>query len=189
MLLAFKLVILVFIQTIILTTGYDANNIQFQQQQSANLNSIRSPLEVNKRIREIDNSISTVPYEYVDCGTFSTNAIRFSLKNPQHPEPNYGKVICETVIEHSSSKIKTLKLHLKQLNLYRSMASGECHHDKFAVFTDLNHAVSPVMCGNKTGETIMIPFDSSRKYLILSVITSNLDHDRQWVIEAEQLES
>lgn len=122
----------------------------------------------------------------VQCGTLSTNALHFSVSNPEHPDPTYRKVICETVIEHARPDITKLIIKLNQLNLYRPSYEGQCMHDKFSIFTDLNQAVIPVLCGNRSGETIEIPFLADQKYLIISVMTSNLDHDRIWHIEVIQ---
>lgn len=125
-------------------------------------------------------------FKKVECGSMSTKEARFTLINPEHPDSTYGKLICETVVEHSNPKVTKLSLKLRKLQLYRPTMDGDCLQDKFAVFTDLNRAVTPVICGNRTGDTIVVPFQESQKNLIVSIMTSDLDHDRYWIIDVEQ---
>jgi len=133
------------------------------------------------------NSVSDEPGElnYVTCGTIVNNT-NVLVKNPHHPEPTYTKTICETVIERADSSINKLNVIFKQLELYRPTIDGQCLQDRFAVYTDLNAVVTPVICGNHTGETISLPFLPPQTSLIISITTSDLDHDRLWVVEVGQ---
>lgn len=153
----------------------DSNSIEFD--------SITTTTWADKNLSE-NKEIDYLP---IDCGTLSTNAIKFTISNPDAPEPTYGRLICEIVVQHSRPNVSKLSLKLRQMLLYRPTMDGQCLQDKFAVFTDLNRAVTPIMCGNKTGETIIVPFDASLEHLIVSIITSDLDHDRNWFIEVEQV--
>lgn len=125
-------------------------------------------------------------FKNVACGTIATNLTSILVKNPHHPEPTYDKSICETVIERIDPSVNKLSIRFKQLELYRSTVDGECIQDRFAIYTDLNVPVTPVICGNQTGRTISIPFKPPHSSLIISVTTSDLDHDRSWAIEVEQ---
>lgn len=127
-------------------------------------------------------------YQPVACGTIAINTTTLLVKNPNHPEPTFTKSICETVIERANLSVNKLKIKFKQLQLYRSTIDGECLHDRFAVYTDLNAPVTPVICGNQTGKSISIPFALPQTSLIVSITTSDLDHDRAWVIGIEQQE-
>lgn len=131
-----------------------------------------------------DNSIES--HKMMDCGTTASNITHVVLKNPNYPQPTYTRSICETVIERAGPSIKKLKLLFKQLELYRSTVDGQCMHDRFAVYTDLNTAMTPVLCGNQTGRTFSIPFSPSLTSLIVSITTSDLDHDRNWIVQIEQ---
>lgn len=131
-----------------------------------------------------DNTIDS--HRHVDCGTIATNITKILVKNPNHPEPTFTKAICETVIERAHPAVTKLKVKFNQLEIYRPTADGQCLHDRFAIYTDLNAAVTPVLCGNQTGKTIWIPFVSPQASLIISVSTSDLDYDRLWSIEVEQ---
>lgn len=132
-----------------------------------------------------DNTIDGSP-QYVACGTIATNFTTILVRNPHHPEPTFTKSICETVIERLDPTINKLSIRFKQLELYRPTSDGQCIHDRFAIYTDLNAVVTPVICGNHTGEVITIPFLLPHTSLIVSVTTSDLDHDRFWAIEIEQ---
>lgn len=139
-----------------------------------------------------DNSIdqqtsSSYPmHKHIACGTISSNYTHVVVKNPHHPEPTYVRAICETVVERSSMSVSKLTINFKELELYRPNYDGSCIHDRFAVYTDLNIPVIPNMCGNLTGQTVSIPFAPSQTSLIVSITTSDLDHDRSWVLEIEQ---
>lgn len=138
-----------------------------------------------------DNSIEQLssPYpmhKHIACGTISSNYTHVIVKNPHHPEPTYVRAICETVVERSSMSINKLTIKFKELELYRPNYDGSCMHDRFAVYTDLNIPVIPSMCGNLTGQSVSIPFAPSQTSLIVSITTSDLDHDRSWVLEIEQ---
>lgn len=134
----------------------------------------------------IDNTVESHLHKHVACGTVGTNITHLAVKNPHHPDPTYSKTICETVVERASSSIIRLKINFKQLELYRPTTDGHCLHDKFAVYTDLNAPVTPIVCGNHTGKTISVPFLPSQTSLIISITTSDLDHDRNWHVEIEQ---
>lgn len=132
-----------------------------------------------------DNSIEN--HKHIVCGTIASNHTHLLIKNPHYPEPTYIKAICETVIERSSeTSVDRLNIKFKQLELYRPSYDGTCLHDRFAVYTDLNVAVSPILCGNQTGQSISIPFLPPLTNLIISITTSDLDHDRAWLLEIEQ---
>jgi hypothetical protein len=139
-----------------------------------------------------DNSIEQdqtieAKHRHVACGTIASNHTHLIIKNPHYPKPTYVKAICETVIERSSEvTVDRLDIRFKQLELYRPNYDGTCLHDRFAVYTDLNVAVSPILCGNQTGQTISIPFLPPLTSLIISITTSDLDHDRAWLLEIEQ---
>jgi len=122
------------------------------------------------------------------CGTIaSNNHTKIILKNPHHPEPTYVRAICETVIERSNESIRALNISFNQLDLYRSNYDGTCMHDRFGVYTDLNAAITPILCGNQTGKSLTIPFEPPHTSLIVSITTSDLDHDRIWDLRIEQL--
>lgn len=124
------------------------------------------------------------------CGTIvSKNHTKIILKNPHYPEPTYVKAICEMVIERANQAIHKLDITFKQLELYRSSFDGDCIHDRFGVYTDLNAAVTPTLCGNQTGKSISIPFEAPHTSLVVSITTSDLDHDRIWHLEIEQIAS
>lgn len=127
----------------------------------------------------------TVKHHHAPCGTIVTNATHILVKNPNHPEPIYTKSICETVIERANPSVNKITVNFKQLELYRPMVDGTCLQDRFALFTDLNANISPILCGNHTGKTITIPFPVQTS-LIASITTSDLDHDRSWAIEIQQ---
>lgn len=136
---------------------------------------------------EQDTSLtSNARYQLIDCGTMGSNHTHLIVKNPHHPEPTYVKAICETVIERSHPSVNKLTIKFKRLELYRPNYDGSCLQDRFAVYTDLNVAVSPVLCGNQTGKMVSVPFKAPQTSLIVSVTTSDLDHDRAWVLEIEQ---
>lgn len=125
-------------------------------------------------------------HRHIDCGTIVTNHSHIIIKNPHYPEPTYAKAICETVIERTRQTVTRLSIRFKQLELYRPNFDGSCLHDRFAVYTDLNVAISPVLCGNQTGQSLTVPFMPPLTSLVISVTTSDLDHDRAWVLEIEQ---
>lgn len=127
-----------------------------------------------------DNSID------VACGTIATNMSVILVKNPQYPQPTYEKSVCETVVEKANPAIAKLVIKFRKLELYRPTTDGECIHDRFAIYTDLNAAVSSIICGNHSGETISVPFLASQTSLIVSITTSDLDHERVWEIEIGQ---
>ena len=129
-----------------------------------------------------DNTIAT--HRDVGCGTIVSNVTHVLFKNAQHPEPTYTKAICEIVIQRANPSISKLSLNFKRLELYRAKSDGQCVHDRFAVFTDLNSPVSPIICGNYSNKTLTIPFNPQS--LIVSVTTSDLDHDRWWTVEIKQ---
>lgn len=131
-----------------------------------------------------DNTIES--HKMMDCGTTASNTTRVVLKNPNYPEPTYTGSVCETVIERVDPSIKKLKFIFKQLELYRPTVDGQCMHDRFAVYTDLNTALTPILCGNQTGRSFSIPFSPSLTSLIVSITTSDLDHDRNWILQIEQ---
>lgn len=131
-----------------------------------------------------DNKIES--HQHMACGSIATNITSVVLKNPQYPEPTYTKSICETVIERTDPSITKLTVKFKRLELYRSTIDGQCLHDRFAVYTDLNAPVTPVVCGNQTGKTISVPFFLPLTSLVVSITTSDLDHDRTWEVEIEQ---
>lgn len=131
-----------------------------------------------------DNTIES--HKTMDCGSIASNVTGIIIKNPHYPEPTYTKSICETVIERAHPSIKKLSIKFKQLELYRSTFDGQCLHDRFAVYTDLNAAMTPVLCGNQTGKVVTIPFSPPLTSLIVSITTSDLDHDRIWIIKMEQ---
>lgn len=128
----------------------------------------------------------TASHQHFACGTIARNKTHISLKNPHHPEPTYVKAICEIVIERFDKSIKNINIKFKQFELYRPTYDGTCLHDRFAVYTDLNMAVTPIICGNHTGKNISIPFLPAQTSLIISVSTSDLDYDRSWVLDIEQ---
>lgn len=150
----------------------DNNSIQEQQDQPGSVNG--SPVAQANVYRE------------ADCGTIISDVTSLVIKNPQYPEPIYTRSICEIVIERSNSSITKLAIKLKKLELFMPTMDGECHQDRFAVYTDLNVAVTPVLCGNHTGETMSVAFAPKQTSLVLSIITSETDHDRFWVIEVDQ---
>lgn len=131
-----------------------------------------------------ENTIDT--HRTVDCGSIVSNMSHILIKNPHHPEPTYTKSICETVIVRASPSVNQLSIKFRQFELYRSSYHGECLHDRFAIYSDLNELVAPTICGSHTGETLKVPFLSNRTSLILSITTSDLDHDRFWSIEITQ---
>lgn len=147
-----------------------------------------SPLEnlPNDNSLEQDLVSSNGQHKLIGCGTIASNHTHFIVKNPHHPEPTYVKAICETVIERSLPTVNKLTIKFKQLELYRPNYDGACLHDRFAVYTDLNVAVTPIMCGNQTGNSVTVPFTPPQTSLIVSITTSDLDHDRAWVLEIEQ---
>lgn len=137
----------------------------------------------------LDNSIEhdeLETHKHIDCGTFATNLTNILVKNPHYPNPTYSKSICETVIERADPTISRLEINFKQLELYRPTSDGRCMHDRFAVYTDLNAPVSPVLCGNHTSTNLTVPFRGPIASLIVSITTSDLDHDRWWLVEIEQ---
>lgn len=140
------------------------------------------PMDIEMPINQ--NSIEN--HQLVDCGSIVSNITNVLVNNPQHPEPTYTGSICETVIERASSSVDQLSIKFRQLELYRPSYDGECLHDRFAIYTALNVAVTPVICGIHNGETIRVPFGMNQTSLILSIITSDLDHDRLWSIEVSQ---
>lgn len=133
-----------------------------------------------------DDTIDT--QQQVNCGTISSNTSTILLKNPNHPEPTYAKSICEVVIERATPTISKLLVKFRQLELYRPNTDGQCLHDRFAIYTDLDVPVAPVICGNHNGGNLSLPFEKALATLIVSVTTSDLDHDRLWVIEIKQEE-
>lgn len=156
------------------------------------LRNVAAPLVIssltNGRSSPIDNSIGAPQgHKHVNCGEIVSNSTHLLIRNPHHPEATYSKTICEIVIERAGAQVKQLKLTLKRLELYRPTLDGVCLHDRFAVFTDLNLALTPIMCGNLSGKVISIPFELPHTSLIVSIGTSDLDHDRFWTIEAEQV--
>lgn len=153
------------------------------QQQHGFLNDV--PASENSLEQDL-NPLFSVQHKLVDCGTIASNHTRLIVKNPHHPEPTFVKAICETVIERSHPRVDKLTIKFKQLELYRPNYDGSCMHDRFAVYTDLNIAVTPVICGNQTGKIVTIPFRPPQTSLIVSITTSDLDHDRAWVLEIEQ---
>lgn len=122
----------------------------------------------------------------VACGSIVSNLTSVYLQNPHHPGPTYSKIICELVIERADPSVSRLVIRFRHLDLYRSNMDGQCLHDRFGVYTDLNAPMTPILCGNQTGKSISVPFLPARGCLIVSVITSDLDHDRSWTIEIEQ---
>lgn len=147
---------------------------------------LQTTITTTDRIPVEENTIDTTLHQHVDCGTIATNVTNLLVKNPNHPEPTYTKVICEIVVERASSSINKLIIKFDRLELYRPTIDGQCLHDRFAVYTDLNSPVTPVICGNNTGKTITVPFVLPHTSLIVSVTTSDLDHDRSWSIDIEQ---
>lgn len=131
-----------------------------------------------------DNTIDT--QQQVNCGTISSNTSTILLKNPHHPEPTYVKSICEVVIDRANPSISKLIVRFKHLELYRPNSDGICVHDRFAIYTDLDVAITPVICGNHSGESLSLPFELPLTSLIVSITTSDLDHDRLWVVEIKQ---
>lgn len=162
-------------------------NIQYiSTTESENGNSLNHHNEDGESsLNSIKNDLISSPYLHVPCGTIATNTTHILVKNPSHPEPVYMKSICETVVEKANPSINKLSLNFKQLELYRPTIDGSCMHDRFAVYTDLNAPLSPIMCGNHTGQSITVPFPVQTS-VIVSIITSDLDHDRFWVIEIQQ---
>lgn len=141
------------------------------------------PTKENSIEQDLSNESS---YQHVACGTIASNLTNILVKNPHHPEPTYVKAICETVVERSNPSIKKLSIKFKQFELYRPNFDGTCLHDRFGVYNDLNVAVTPIICGNYTGKSLSVPFISPHTSLIVSITTSDLDHDRFWVLEIEQ---
>lgn len=133
-----------------------------------------------------DNTVAGYKHKHVDCGTIVTNITHILVKNPHYPSPTFTKTICETVVERANPSITKLKVYLKQLELYRPTIDGQCNHDRFSIYTDLNAPLTPIVCGNHTGKTISIPFVQPQTSLIVSITTSDLDHDRNWAVEVEQ---
>lgn len=127
-------------------------------------------------------------YKHVACGTMVNNATSILVTNPHHPEPTYVNTICETVIERANATVAKLRIGFKKLELYRPHSDGQCQHDRFAVYSDLNVPITPVLCGDLTGRTIEVPFPEPEMSLILSVTTSDLDHDRYWELVVDQTE-
>lgn len=140
--------------------------------------------ETNENSIEFDNNREH--HNHVPCGTFASNLTRIVVKNPHHPEPTYTKAICETVIERANPMVKGLRINFRKLELYRPNYDGSCSHDRFGVYNDLNVAVHPIICGTQTGRNISVPFVSPQTSLIVSITTSDLDHDRHWILEIEQ---
>lgn len=138
----------------------------------------------NNRIDVIEDIV--VSPKSVDCGSIVANLTSITIRNPNHPEPNYTKGICETVIERANSSISHLSVKLDQFELFGESFDGTCVHDRFAIYTDLNIPVSPVLCGNHNGRKFKIQFHNNETSLILSIITSELDHDRFWSIQVDQ---
>lgn len=122
----------------------------------------------------------------VDCGSIVTKIPNILVNNPNYPEPTYTKSICETVIERFNSSISHLNVKFRQLELYRPTYEGDCLHDRFVIYTDTDVAMTPILCGIHNGETIQVPFAINQTNLILSIVTSDLDHDRFWSIEINQ---
>lgn len=135
-------------------------------------------------VKVYDNNIKS--QQHIACGTIVTNVTNILVRNPHHPEPTFTKVICEIVIEKADRSVNKLDIKFKHLELYRPNMDGLCQHDKFAVYTDLNAPMSPILCGSQTGKMISVPFLPNQACLIVSIITSDLDHDRSWTIEIEQ---
>lgn len=144
---------------------------------------INAPAQSNSA-QVFDNSIKS--QRHIACGTIVTNVTSILVHNPHHPEPTFTKVICEIVVEKADRSVNKLNIRFKHLELYRANMDGQCLHDKFAVYTDLNAPMSPILCGSQTGKTLSIPFLPNQGCLIVSIITSDLDHDRSWSIEIEQ---
>ena len=121
------------------------------------------------------------------CGSIvAKNHTQIVLKNPHHPDPTYVKAICEAVIERSNPSIKKLGVKFRQLELYRSNFDGSCVNDRFAIYTDLNAPLTPIICGNQTGQSVLVPFELPHASLIVSITTSDLNHDRIWHLDIEQ---
>lgn len=137
-----------------------------------------------------ENSIDKEPiqqvYKQVACGTIVNNITSILVTNPHHPEPTYVNSICETVIERANRTVTKLRIDFRKLELYRPNSEGQCRHDRFAVYTDLNVPITPILCGDLTGKMLIIPFPKRHMSLILSVTTSDLDHDRFWEIAVDQ---
>lgn len=125
-------------------------------------------------------------YRLIPCGSTAVNMTQIAVMNPQHPEAIYHRAICEAVIERIDPSINELSIRFKKLELYRPTYDGQCLQDRFAIYTDLNAIIGPVLCGNQTGRIISIPFVKQHTNLVVSVMTSDLDHDRTWHIEIEQ---
>lgn len=140
----------------------------------------------------LENSIEKEPtqqvYKHIACGTMVNNATSILITNPHHPEPTYVNTVCETVIERANATITKLRIQFRKLELYRPHSDGKCQHDRFAVYSDLNAALTPVLCGDLTGKTVEVPFSKPDMSLIISVSTSDLDHDRYWELAVDQLE-
>lgn len=140
--------------------------------------------KIEKSENSIEQDLET--RQSLSCGTTASNLTSFVVKNPNYPQPTYIKAFCETVVERVDPNVSKLNIKFRQLELYRSNYDGTCLHDRFAVYTDLNLAVTPIICGNQTGKNITVPFMKHQTSLIVSIVTSDLDHDRLWVLEIEQ---
>lgn len=141
---------------------------------------LTNPTDVDLSENTIDN------HRFVECGSIVVNLTSIIINNPNYPEPTYTKSICETVIERANPSIKQLNIKFRQLELYRPTYDGVCIHDRFGVYTDLNNLINDHICGNHDGRTIIIPFPKNQHNLILSIMTSDIDHDRFWSIQVNQ---
>lgn len=108
------------------------------------------------------------------------------LQNDAYPKPVKKVAICEIVIERSSSNVNQLMIEFDKLELYKPTVMGECLHDHFRVYNDLNAPLSPKLCGNNTEQHLYLDF--KEKNLILSIKTSALGYSRYWSLRVTQLE-
>lgn len=134
-------------------------------------------------VDDLENSIDS--HRSVDCGSIVVNLTSILISNPNYPNPTYTKSICETVVERANPSIKDLNIKFRQLELYRPTYEGDCVHDRFGIYTDLNVLVGSAICGDRSGDTIKVPFNNNHS-LILSIMTSDIDHDRFWSIQVSQ---
>lgn len=135
---------------------------------------------------DVDESENTIDsHRYVDCGSIVVNLTSILITNPNYPNPTYTKSICETVVERANPSIKEMNIKFRQFELYRPNYEGACIHDRFGIYTDLNTLIGNAICGDRSGETIKVPFNNNHS-LILSIMTSDIDHDRFWSIQVSQ---
>lgn len=144
------------------------------------------PQQKTTSFNDFDGSLNDIDsHRSVDCGSIVVNLTSILISNPGYPDPTYTKSICETVVTRANPSIKHLNIKFRQLELYRPTFEGDCLHDRFGVYTDLSTLVGNAICGEHSGESIKVPFNNNHS-LVLSIMTSDIDHDRIWSIQVNQ---